>query len=386
MTDASSWALDRAGDQAAAPGDDWSLMLIDPDQGDAPTTRRFAALAADIAARGVTAGRIERASGHDLPADAAVEWDAGTVPPVLLLSPLTLPFPIAPGAVVGLAVTATGGGGGTAPQLTVDLRGPDGTVISTSDVLRADGTEEYLLLDITAAAASGRLNLEGVSGTDSGAYDVRVSDILGFSGASRAAQLIALIGSRIIRLEDTMGITQAEAAALIAQLVPPERRIPSLAGHGGDLVAVNAAGGSVVLADPDAVVAATQTQADLTALDGRVLAAADRAGWHIDPVPDGSTRVAAGRRHTGACVIIVDWHAHNPTQAEQTIHLEVKDTTQPHETIIRTVAVPLPAGATEQGQQLTYYTAADRPFALDVRQAGGSACILYGTMATVELP
>lgn len=202
-------------------------------------------------------GYIERAQGHDFPDTVSVQWQSGEVPPVTILSPLTFVKPVVPGMIIGLEIVATGGGGGIAPVLTMDLRNSDGEVISTAITVERTGELGYHQLEVTDRTVGPvTLALEGVDGSDSGAFTIEIVDVLAFTGTGSAARLIAQVADRIINLGEgapEMGITSDEAIALINQLVPAAQRIPPLAGHGSALAQVAPDASAVHLVQPTTI-------------------------------------------------------------------------------------------------------------------------------------
>lgn len=202
-------------------------------------------------------GYIERAQGHDFPDTVNVQWKSGEVPPVTILSPLTFVKPVVPGMIIGLEIVATGGGGGIAPVLTMDLRNSDGEVISTAITVERTGELGYHQLEVTDRTVGPvTLALEGVDGSDSGAFTIEIVDVLAFTGTGSAARLIAQVADRIINLGEgapEMGITSDEAIALINQLVPAAQRLPPLAGHGSALAQVAPDASAVHLVQPTTI-------------------------------------------------------------------------------------------------------------------------------------
>lgn len=224
---------------------------------------------APAAKLGIVPGSIERPSGHELPAVEQVDYDAAaTTLPAAVLTPLTFsPWP----EHVHLEIKASVSSSGIAPDLVLDLRAADGTAVSSRATVETDGQYRYhrlQIIDPDTDAGPVSVTLEsvvtdiGVQG-GSGTYSLDFRDVLGFRGTSTAARLIASVAEQIIAPpieEPDMGITQAEAIALINQLVPAAQRIPPLAGHGGALVRAAADASAVHLVQPETI-AATVTAA-----------------------------------------------------------------------------------------------------------------------------
>ena len=205
--------------EESAPGSDGMGTMVIPGAGD-PGSEANAATFLDLI-RGSVAerirlidfsavhnddlapGYIERAQGHDFPDTVSVEWTSGEVPPVTILSPLTFVKPVAPGMIIGIELVATGGGGGVAPGLTMDLRDDDGNVISTEITVDRSGERTYHELDVTQRTTGPvTLALEGVGGSDSGLFTIEVLNVLGFTGTGSAARLIAQVANRITNLAE----------------------------------------------------------------------------------------------------------------------------------------------------------------------------------------
>ncbi|MCY4121254.1 MAG: hypothetical protein OXG72_10085, partial [Acidobacteria bacterium] len=192
----------------------------------------------------IVPGSIERPSGHALPDVDQFDYDAADADalPAAVLTPLAFdPWP----EHVHIEIKASVSSSGIAPDLVLDLRDAQGAIVSSRATVETDGVYRYHRLQIIDPATdAGPVSLtlesvvtrEGVQG-GSGTYSLDFRDVLGFRGTSPVARLIASIAESIIAPpeaeEEDMGITQAEAIALINQLVPPAQRIPALAGHGG---------------------------------------------------------------------------------------------------------------------------------------------------------
>ena len=360
-------------------------------KGSTPGAVDAARIAIDLGAAEFEAGYIERAQGHDLPDSLVVEWGAGTVPPVLILSPLEFERPIARGMTVGLEISATGGGGGLRPTLTVDLRAPDGTVISERATLNADGETEYLLLDVTTAApvATARLNLEGIGGSDNGGFDITIRDVLGFTGTSRRAQLTALLIDRMNNLQEVrdMGITQAEAVELINQLVPPAQRVPLPAGHGGQIVAANAAGEALVFETFDQAAIGSNVRLALAGAVSRIDAMPKADAWSVDVAQDAATdspadagSVATIDDLDGIHAITVHYRAHNfSADAEQRLHFAVLS----GNTVIEQKSVTVPANSTLSGWFIDHFDFDDQPLEVRCWRNNAPAATCTGTVVAV---
>ncbi|MDE2986672.1 MAG: hypothetical protein OXT70_01295 [Chloroflexota bacterium] len=396
MTDTSLWQLDRAGDQQSRPPDDDNVMLVPAGEGEALRTWPLRDIRDGLEVR---PGIIERAAGHELPAVHTVEWDAGTVPPVLILSPLSFGEPIQVGMVVGIEIDAIGGGGGQPPPLTIDLRDPDGGLISTQArfASTAISKPEFVELVITAPqgspAVSATLNVEGVGGTDAGAIEIEIRDVLGFTGSSKAARLVAMIADRLIALEADMGITQAEAITLINSLIPAAQRPPSPAGHGGQLLAANDGGGAIIYRSVPSVLDEWES-----GLRDVVNALPQFNGFYqFGIAADAAETVAPGRgtllARTGHidsnALAVVEYHAHNPTADALTIRfglLAVGGDTA--DAGWQTDAVDVAAGGTETGTIIAEGALAGQQLELRAWHSGAASAaeVVYGLLSTALLP
>ena len=208
-------------------------------------------------------GDIGRPAGHELPDVEQFDYDADeTRLPMAVLTPLTFdPWP----EHVHLEIKASVSSAGIAPDLVLDLRDSNGNIVSSRATVETDGQYRYhrlQIIDPTTDPGAVSVTLEavvtdiGVQG-GSGTYSLDFRDVLGFKGTSTAARLIATIAEHIIappQEEDPdMGITQAEAIALINQLVPPAQRVPALAGHGGALPRVSDDASALHLVQPETI-------------------------------------------------------------------------------------------------------------------------------------
>jgi len=270
MTDERTvWELGRNETAPNLPADEMLMMLISPAADTAPVLRNFGNLRHDfdLFADRFEPGFIERAQGHSLPATERVSWADGTVPPVTILSPLTFQKAITTGMIVGVEMSGRGSGGGTRPDLTLDLRDPNGNIVSTRIAVQPDGDVRYHQLEITAnpPVTSVSLALEGVDGGGSGDFFFDVHDVLGFTGTGAGARLVAQIADRLINLEAEMGLTQQEIIALIQSMLPdgfdgdPSAVAgSSVAGHSSALARGDHVHAGVTVPDFDTVVRRVQ--------------------------------------------------------------------------------------------------------------------------------
>ena len=247
--------IPRTESQSTKPPSSHMVILVPQDPAVAPTTRELEHLEEDLGVNrnAIVPGVIERPTGPELPADRDVDWVNGRIAATDLFDGLT--FGEQPDH-VSIEMQVKAAGGGTAPVIRMALVTPDGDVASNHIIIDADGKVRYYEFEVEEDVGSYGLVIDTqTDGTDSGTVTFHSIDILGFAGSSPAARLVAQVADRLINIDKELdvGITQEEAINLINQLVPPEQRIPPLAGHGGTLVVVAKDASGIHLVDPSSI-------------------------------------------------------------------------------------------------------------------------------------
>lgn len=278
----SEWDIPRTPDDPAPDGTE-SVILIPPDDGQAPTTAPLPA----VAAWGMDPGAITRPPvGGGLPSTAHLNP-----------STTSLPFPVVTISVDGgmpdhiaVEITATGG----PATMTADWRNSDGGTVTDRQTITDDGTAR--IAEFAAAPGAGlptpELTLHIETAAGGGETDIEIAEILAFDGSGPTARLVAMTAAQL--LGGTMGITTAEAIALIDQLIPPARRIGALAGHAGDLVAVAADEAGLEFAAASATPADVDRRlAKLELVTGDLHAPPPATGWQTAQAAQGGIALFA---------------------------------------------------------------------------------------------
>ena len=185
-------------------------------------------------------GNISRPVGATFPNDLSIDWDNGRiVTPTTIVADLE--FTEQPDHVVVEVQALIAGGGGTAPEVRMALFDETATQASNFETLIPDEEVRYYEFEVTRNSDTYTLEAENVTdGSDSGLITLHSIDILGFTGTSKAARLMATISDKLINLDKELNVslTTQDVIDQINALVPPAQRVPALADHGGEAVTV----------------------------------------------------------------------------------------------------------------------------------------------------
>lgn len=248
-------ALEDIAANQAAPGDHHLWAAVTPlisGIDDASSANLHAALRVDHGgivedivldpSPAIQVGNIERPIGAEFPNDMSIDWDNGRiVTPTDIATDLE--FDEQPDHIVVEVQAVIAGGGGKAPTVRLVLYDEDGVQASNFEMLNPDDKVRYYEFEIERDSDTYTLAAENVTdGSDSGLITLHSIDILGFTGTSKAARLIAMISDKLDNLdkENIVSLTTQDVIDQINALVPPAQRVPALTDHGGEAVTVKA--------------------------------------------------------------------------------------------------------------------------------------------------
>ena len=190
----------------------------------------------------IEVGVIERPIGAEFPNDMSIPWDDGRiVTPTDIAT--NLEFDEQPDHVLVEVQAVVSGGGGLGPTVRLVLYDEDGVQASNFEMLNPDDKVRYYEFEIERDSDTYTLAAENATdGSDSGLITLHSIDILGFTGTSKAARLIAMISDKLDNLdkENIVSLTTQDVIDQINALVPPAQRVPALTDHGGEAVTVKA--------------------------------------------------------------------------------------------------------------------------------------------------